>query len=417
MNRHSKSLSLHPLLQHALICAVLCLTSYLVCFYFPITYTYGITEDSWVEYASFNAFLVAFFLMGWAIKVNPKLRCPGYLLLCLGLLVAAMEEISWGQRLFNWHTPWYISQLNEQSELNLHNLYFFPKTKILFSLMITWSVFIPALAKRFKPFGEICSQFGIPLVPTRLQPYFVLSFVFIVFTFAVKHNEIAEMFLGLAFILFTGDVLNHSLQKTDTKTISTAKINSSAIILVLILTSLCIWQGNPFYRIENRLLITAKRDYPQRGLNDQAEKLFQHILNRQDLRSENTLTSYGLFLFDIKDARAEGILKEALVELKKQIRTNPENPAPHRSAGTIYNCLNHHDESLREFQLALQLDEARLQKSTESWKKADAITSMGRTYKAMGLEEKSIATLKEAYDLSQDAQDRKQIKKMLRKTK
>ena len=36
--------------------------------------------------------------------------------------VIGMEEISWGQRLFNWHTPEFISAVNYQNETNFHNL-------------------------------------------------------------------------------------------------------------------------------------------------------------------------------------------------------------------------------------------------------------------------------------------------------
>ena len=42
--------------------------------------------------------------------------------ICLGLLVMTMEEISWGQRLFGWQTPQIWCGINHQSETNLHNL-------------------------------------------------------------------------------------------------------------------------------------------------------------------------------------------------------------------------------------------------------------------------------------------------------
>lgn len=38
---------------------------------------------------------------------------------CFGI---GMEEISWGQRLFNWHTPEFIAAVNYQHETNFHNL-------------------------------------------------------------------------------------------------------------------------------------------------------------------------------------------------------------------------------------------------------------------------------------------------------
>jgi len=38
-------------------------------------------------------------------------------------IVAAGEEMSWGQRIFNFQTPDFIARANRQSEFNLHNLF------------------------------------------------------------------------------------------------------------------------------------------------------------------------------------------------------------------------------------------------------------------------------------------------------
>jgi len=47
-------------------------------------------------------------------------------LLVVGLAIAcmlfAMEEISWGQRIFGWETPEFMQEANYQGETNLHNL-------------------------------------------------------------------------------------------------------------------------------------------------------------------------------------------------------------------------------------------------------------------------------------------------------
>ena len=48
-----------------------------------------------------------------------------YLPLLFGLfvLIVALEEISWGQKLFGFNTPEEIAVINSQGELTLHNLY------------------------------------------------------------------------------------------------------------------------------------------------------------------------------------------------------------------------------------------------------------------------------------------------------
>ena len=50
---------------------------------------------------------------------------PGLLALACVLLLACLEEISWGQRLFGIRTPDAIARVNRQRETNLHNLEFF----------------------------------------------------------------------------------------------------------------------------------------------------------------------------------------------------------------------------------------------------------------------------------------------------
>ena len=70
-------------------------------------------------------------LPGRAIKV-------WILLLTLGCGYLAGEELSWGQQLFNWHTPEYIGALNDQKETNLHNMssWFDQKPRMLLEIWV-----------------------------------------------------------------------------------------------------------------------------------------------------------------------------------------------------------------------------------------------------------------------------------------
>lgn len=48
-----------------------------------------------------------------------------YLLLGILFLICFGEEISWGQRIFNWPTPKWLYEINAQGETNLHNIWLF----------------------------------------------------------------------------------------------------------------------------------------------------------------------------------------------------------------------------------------------------------------------------------------------------
>jgi hypothetical protein len=81
-------------------------------------------EDGPVEYAGFACFLGASALAFVAASRTRRAHRPALAAAALGavLLVAAGEEISWGQRLFGVETPAVLVDGNRQDELNLHNI-------------------------------------------------------------------------------------------------------------------------------------------------------------------------------------------------------------------------------------------------------------------------------------------------------
>ena len=83
-------------------------------------------EDGLSEWWSVATYIAAAGMAGAAALL---LHGLGYrylfwlqLLLAGVFLLGAMEEISWGQRLFSWGTPELLKEANEQGETTLHNL-------------------------------------------------------------------------------------------------------------------------------------------------------------------------------------------------------------------------------------------------------------------------------------------------------
>ncbi len=109
----------------------------------------------------------------------------------LFLILFAMEEISWGQRIFNWQTPEGIFKSNYQKETNLHNI-FNPFFKILypisghlmfFLLIIGW---IPNRNNR-----SIFFQYIFPH-----QSLFICAFL-IMISSRKGHNDLFEQLISL----------------------------------------------------------------------------------------------------------------------------------------------------------------------------------------------------------------------------
>lgn len=80
-----------------------------------------------VELATFGCFLAASFLAAREASRARRHNDPRTIVwfdaaLAAFLLLVAMEEISWGQSLLGYDTPRLMESVNQQGELNLHNL-------------------------------------------------------------------------------------------------------------------------------------------------------------------------------------------------------------------------------------------------------------------------------------------------------
>jgi hypothetical protein len=108
-------------------------------------------EDGAIESAGFACFIVAGLLAFVAASRARPARRQAFAAAALGavLVVAAGEEISWGQRLFEVETPALLVDGNRQDELNLHNLDALQSKAILGQLAIAGAgALLPRLVRR-----------------------------------------------------------------------------------------------------------------------------------------------------------------------------------------------------------------------------------------------------------------------------
>ena len=89
------------------------------------SYLRTISEGSIVEWASFTILIASSLLL---LKASRKWENSGarWLLFtaATGMFIIGMEEMSWGQMIFNWETPELFNDYNVQHETGLHNLWF-----------------------------------------------------------------------------------------------------------------------------------------------------------------------------------------------------------------------------------------------------------------------------------------------------
>jgi hypothetical protein len=107
-----------------------------------------------------------------------RIKRLALLLLALLLFFSAGEEVSWGQKIFNFSVPESIQEVNEQDELNVHNLEVFGGAlSIDFLFKAFWAgfgVLIPVASAISSRFREVVGRF-IPILPLWLAGLFVVN--------------------------------------------------------------------------------------------------------------------------------------------------------------------------------------------------------------------------------------------------
>ncbi|MFW8592827.1 hypothetical protein [Cribrihabitans neustonicus] len=195
---------------------------------FPHTLIALTAEDGFVENLTALLFLfsgLVFFWCAYKAHTSPRRKGP-LLVFCLAawgvlLVVFAGEEISWGQRIFDFATPEAIDRANKQNEFNIHNLSFFDSFggtgAYVSMLMLTVGLVLPILDRYLPIIGKI----GIPVPSLACSILFVGAYMYgiyfklipakfeaeLQFVYFFRAIEIRELILSLATVCFAHEFL------------------------------------------------------------------------------------------------------------------------------------------------------------------------------------------------------------------
>jgi hypothetical protein len=237
--------------------------------YSPPTYVMMITEDSFVEFATFSAYLLAAggfayrsFQLGLAHSI-------GYSIVVLGCAVIGMEEISWGGRMLEYEASTYFVENNFQGETNLHNLFRYRGFVKLFSLaVLAWAIVWPLLLRaKVKPVEAIQRLLVFPLVAPYLWPAFVVVLFFMAKNIPPRGEEIYEMYLGLLFAMTSLQHIQFPLRK------------ASLILLSLLVAALLSWSQFSTAKYVQTMNKASEKFYPRAALCLQTLPLYDAIDN------------------------------------------------------------------------------------------------------------------------------------------
>lgn len=187
-----------------------------------------IREDGIVEnVGTVGFFLTAVFLIlaWWQLRQQQPsphwFKLFAYVGLAALFLFVAGEEISWGQRIFDFETPDELREINTQDEFNFHNLEVIQENSLLntdrlFTMFaLGFALLLPLTAVLHPPTGRWLNQL-LPVAPWLLGLLFLFNYgaanlfrplfegtVWYQSSYPLKHSvvEMKEAIFGLLFAL------------------------------------------------------------------------------------------------------------------------------------------------------------------------------------------------------------------------
>ncbi|RLA59704.1 MAG: hypothetical protein DRR04_07770 [Gammaproteobacteria bacterium] len=314
-------------------------------------YTRLVMEDNWGEMTTFLCFLVASSLFAHLFWASRSTRSNyWFLALALGLMILALEEISWGQRFMGIPTPDILRESNLQGELNLHNLsgtamhstYWF-----LTILVAIYGAVLPLLTIRFTAVKNVVDHFMIPLPHPLLAPLYIAPVCYWFFTDFVRKDELVELFVGFSVVaLAIGQLVDNRGR--------TGQHYNRGPVLSLLFLVVCFPFGillasisGPPGSSDNGLLHMASVRLPNAGYNRQAEEVFSYLERRgkRGFSPKATIAKSKLLNTLDRQSEARAVLLAGRDSALQLLSLQPENPVVMTDLATIYALLGNESHS------------------------------------------------------------------------
>lgn len=128
-----------------------------------------------------------------------------FILFAIACILFALEEISWGQRIFGVESPAYFMENSDQQEINIHNVIneqFSVRTKhVVAFAMLAYGVALPLIALT-REVRSLAEKVRIVIPPLILIPGFILASLMTWDRyFNGQDEEVAELFYSISLFL------------------------------------------------------------------------------------------------------------------------------------------------------------------------------------------------------------------------
>ncbi len=186
-------------------------------------------EDGIVETAQAALLLLSSILLFLA-AFRARGRSPWLGAFAFGFFVVAGEEISWGQRILGIDTPESLERANVQGELNLHNIAGINGSvrAVAVAGLVMIFMALPAFRRLSARVDSMSERLRLPdvpllaLVPTTVALAFMVGPRVFGNGLNFTLDEIGELYVYLALLLFAGVAFRRWVQQADRSTVTTS---------------------------------------------------------------------------------------------------------------------------------------------------------------------------------------------------
>jgi len=394
-------------------------TTYLVlAIYYPVAYTWATYEDLYGEWTQVFLFLS---ILGGSIWL--MLRGESRFRLFFTLLAAAcfytvMEEISWGQRLFGFDSPYFFEQYNIQSETNLHNFLTGPnggtlKDVVEYALAVAltaYGLIYPLLLKFGRGIATQAQALGIPAPPLYLWPFFATAASLEIELFHFNEAEVAEILVGTGLLIMVLHYIidhqhsareKHGLDALQSRQLALATVTGFLLVVSLAVATTRLMYNDPLMRIriDNRIdrgLLKFAHRFENSGAWDKAATLYLRVLESrpQDQNVLRQLTrSYQLAG---NEEKFQAYNKVLLQQAEKRFAAQTDSVSVALSFSYSYKKSGDLEKSNRYALRALHIAARDAEKNPES---ADAAYWLGRTNDHLGKFAEGLLHYQRAHEL------------------
>ncbi len=427
------SRKVHVITASGIFILIICL--YLVmAFKYPLAYIIATYEDLVGEWAQVMLFFCTCMLALKLVFSSSKYRVF-FAILALASFYTFMEEISWGQRLFNISTPAFFKEHNLQQETNLHNLFTGPfKTDIkkgieylLFSGLLFYGLVFPLLSTLKIQFARWLEGKGIPAPPLYLWPFFVTSAFLELGLLNFNEAEVAEIFIPMGLTIFLAHYLVVTRKDPSLpQGIHLPSLESRQLSLIIVaifigttvsssgITYLLYSSPNFKTKIDSRIHNGVEKfagRYKRYEKWDTAVQLY-HIIDEKEPNRPSIQRRLALGYKMLGNSEKSNFhIQKALDINFKRILKKPTSVSAHISQAITYRQINDYQQA--EFHQKKALNNA-LQRVKDKPNSSSAAYWLGKTYLQMGKEQKALVQFQRALDLKPQS---KKYKKAVLKTK